>query len=75
MAMFQDDAAAANRGLSLESEYFLQNYGLEENEGWVPEGKDTNAPYYRNYLDATFRSLGASGDDANNAYWVHGLLA
>ncbi|KAL6354405.1 hypothetical protein LRP88_11736 [Fusarium phalaenopsidis] len=69
--MSKEDTAAADSGKYKDSEKYLQKWGIEEIEGWYTEGQDKDVPYYRNYLDSAFASLGASGSDAHHVYWIH----
>lgn len=72
MAMSIEDAAEVPDGAQA-AEYF-ESDGVQENEGWT-EGTDSNAPYYRNYLDAMFSSLDISTDDTHHFHWVNNEAA
>ncbi|KAM6516420.1 hypothetical protein FALCPG4_014603 [Fusarium falciforme] len=68
MAMSIEDAAEVPDGA--QAEVYFEVDGVQENEGWT-EGTDSNAPYYRNYLDAMFSSLDISTDDTHHFHWVN----
>lgn len=69
MGMSQEEAKQANKGASLESPEYLQQWpGIEEIEGWSIDVEDDKAPYFQNYLDAAFQGLGIDKNLHNEAW-------
>lgn len=70
MAMSQEEAKEANRGVSLESPDYLQEWGAEDVEGWTSWMKDEEAPYFKTYLNAALDGLGIEKDFIHE-HWIN----
>ncbi|KAG5655350.1 hypothetical protein KAF25_006853 [Fusarium avenaceum] len=69
MSISQEEAKQANKGVSLESPEYLQQWpGIEEVEGWSIDVEDDKAPYFQNYLDAAFQGLRIDKELHNEAW-------
>ncbi|KAH8168362.1 hypothetical protein LIA77_11626 [Sarocladium implicatum] len=69
MGMSRAEAQASNGGASFEAPQLLQNYGMEELEGWSIA--DSHTPLFKNYLEEAFKGIGAPAEVKHSEYWLH----
>lgn len=68
MGMSQEDAKAANRGVSLEAPIWAQTDAIGELEGWV--NAEEPKPFFASYLDEALRGLGIK-PEFHHSLWEH----